>query len=433
MSMSSRTKGLVGVALVGLSSAAHAQLGAKKPAPPVAPVASSSATPPAGAPAVPPPGTIDTTFDPKEGFTGGVVAAIAVRPDKIAVGGTFSVYRGLPRRGIAVLRNDGQLDPEFAPSPDDKFDGGGGGVRAVSFQGDKLLVGGAFSGYGGGKWPKQVRPSLIRLLPNSAPDPTFNLGTEPLGDVTSLKVLRGGQILAAGRMCVVQGARRSGIVRFNSDGKLDTSFDAKLSKPVTPASALTSDCGTGGVKDMAVAPDGSIVVVGAFQGYDSRSTTYVHRMNADGSPIAGFKALSLTPPVRNLGYPLEVTGVAIDADGKILISGAFGKVNGRNRPGVARLLPDGTLDNSFTPSFEVVGGLMGVVALSGGRVLAHGSDQLYMLWANGDKVPHFTVPQLNFGPHVAALGAGDRLFLGGPPMAGGNMAKPGIGKVWAAP
>jgi len=38
-----------------------------------------------------------------------------------------------------------------------------------------------------------------------------------------------------------------------------------------------------------------------------------------------------------------------EADGKIVIAGAFTLVNGQSRTNIARLNPDGTLDMSFYP------------------------------------------------------------------------------------
>ena len=76
-----------------------------------------------------------------------------------------------------------------------------------------------------------------------------------------------------------------------------------------------------------------------------------------------------------LGPNGPVDEIQIQPDGRIVIAGTFSKYNGVSRPGLARILPDGRLDESFVPdglfSFET--DPVKLVLLADGRVLAVGN------------------------------------------------------------
>src|SRR5689334_22101206 len=59
-----------------------------------------------------------------------------------------------------------------------------------------------------------------------------------------------------------------------------------------------------------------------------------------------------------------VSTVAVQDDGKIIIGGSFSSVNGVTRSNIARLNPDGTLDQNWNPAAN------GSVA----QVVVHGTD-----------------------------------------------------------
>jgi len=117
-----------------------------------------------------------------------------------------------------------------------------------------------------------------------------------------------------------------------------------------PANLLdpTFDPGTGPnstVVAVAVQADGKIVIGGEFTEIDGTPRRGIARLNADGSLDREFDP-KLTP--SDLGGP-QVSSVALQSDGKVLIFGGFSRLNGVSRNGAARLNPDGSLDASFTP------------------------------------------------------------------------------------
>jgi uncharacterized delta-60 repeat protein len=91
-------------------------------------------------------GTLDPTFDPGDGPNGSV-RSICLQPDgKVLAGGAFKRVQGLPRYGVVRLNEDGTLDPSFDPGRGAT----GGATLQVLTQGDgKILIGGAFTRFGG--------------------------------------------------------------------------------------------------------------------------------------------------------------------------------------------------------------------------------------------------------------------------------------------
>jgi len=92
------------------------------------------------------------------------------------------------------------------------------------------------------------------------------------------------------------------------------------------------------VSSLATQSDGKIIIGGVnFNGVGGKYRGGFARLNPDGSLDTSFKA----------GVNGWVEGVALQADGKILVAGNFGQCQGYARHGLARLNPDGSLDTAF--------------------------------------------------------------------------------------
>ena len=89
-------------------------------------------------------------------------------------------------------------------------------------------------------------------------------------------------------------------------------------------------------------PDGMIVAGGNFTGVNGIPRAHVARFHADGSLDTDF--LTGLSGTDSAIYTLHV-----QTDGRVLVGGAFGIVNGVVRNHIARLGVDGTLDVSFNP------------------------------------------------------------------------------------
>jgi uncharacterized delta-60 repeat protein/uncharacterized repeat protein (TIGR01451 family) len=126
------------------------------------------------------------------------------------------------------------------------------------------------------------------------------------------------------------------------------------------------DVGTGGngpVRALAGMPDGRIYVGGAFTSFNGQPHNYLARLMPDGALDTTFTA---TPD--NV-----VNAVAIDASGKLLIGGLFTAVGGQTRGYLARLQADGTLDFSFLAGRTGADGEVRVIVVQAdGKILIAG-------------------------------------------------------------
>ncbi|MBX3741702.1 MAG: hypothetical protein KF712_11970 [Akkermansiaceae bacterium] len=114
--------------------------------------------------------------------------------------------------------------------------------------------------------------------------------------------------------------------------------------------------GSGGT--VAIQGDGKVIVTGRFSMVGVHRRERIVRLNADGSVDPSF--LCSLDDVAD--------SVAVDPSGRILICGYFETVNGIPMPGLARLNVDGSLDSSFAPISGFSHGLR-VVSLPDGKVL----------------------------------------------------------------
>ena len=137
------------------------------------------------------------------------------------------------------------------------------------------------------------------------------------GNARATVVQADGKILVGGYFRTVNGARRKSLARLNPDFSLDPTVFADIN---------------GTVLAIAVQTDGKIVIGGSFTAVGGASHNRVARLNADGSLDAAFNP--------GAGADALVYDVAVQPDGKILIGGDFESVNGVARTSLARLLSE---------------------------------------------------------------------------------------------
>lgn len=296
-------------------------------------------------------GTPDGRFGSDGRVEGGSYYAqsVAVQDDgKILVGGYFVSVNGVPNNAIARFNPDGSLDPGFrigsGPSAE---------VWGVAVQPDgKILIGGGFGAVDG-----VPRWRIARLLPDGALDPGFEATADSW--VQCLVVEPDGKVLVGGTFDSMNGALRRSIVRLNPDGSLDPTFD--------PGAGVEGGVGVGwrGVGSIALLPDGKIVIGGDFAGFDGTPRGHIARLHHNGQLDRGFASGSAADGV--------VTSVKAQGDGKVLISGSFGKVDGIPRGGIARLNSDGSLDASFDPGSGSNAGVAAVAIQPDGKIVLVGA------------------------------------------------------------
>src|SRR5258706_15607404 len=203
-------------------------------------------------------GTMDTSFNVGNGFNQ-IVNAIAVQTDgKIILGGDFTTYDDSSINRIIRLNTDGTIDTSF--NVGSAFNST---VSAIVIQSDgKIIIGGAFSTFSG-----TTQNKLIRLNSNGSKDSTYNIGTGFVGNVNTLALQPDGKVVAGGTFTTFTGTTVNRIVRLNTNGSRDTSFNG--------GTAFNSSVNTIAVQS----GDIKIVVGGLFTTYKGVSVTKIVRLN----------------------------------------------------------------------------------------------------------------------------------------------------------
>ncbi|HXS69287.1 MAG TPA: hypothetical protein VN761_10615 [Candidatus Polarisedimenticolia bacterium] len=96
------------------------------------------------------------------------------------------------------------------------------------------------------------------------------------------------------------------------------------------------------IDSMALQSDGKIIVAGSFTKINGTSETSIARLNPDGSVDNSFQCLVTQAPPQGPVYC-----VAVQNDGKILVGGLFNRVDGIACSNIVRLNNNGSLDTNF--------------------------------------------------------------------------------------
>lgn len=164
-------------------------------------------------------GTIDRTFVIGSGFNGNVSnGCVKIQTDgKILVGGFFTSYSGISANRIVRLNTDGSIDPTFAYGA-----GFNSTVLTIALQNDgKILIGGNFTTYSG-----LTSNRIIRLNTNGTIDNTFSVGSGFNYDLMMITIQNDGKILCGGRFGSYSGVTANNLIRLNTDGSIDNSFNS---------------------------------------------------------------------------------------------------------------------------------------------------------------------------------------------------------------
>ncbi len=291
-------------------------------------------------------GTLDSSFGSASGADG-AVQCIAVQEDgRVLIGGMFTSVHGTTRNRIARLNSDGTLDPTFGPAS-----GADGAVGSIVVQGDgRVLIGGFFTSFNG-----TTRNRIARLNSDGSLDASFNVGTGANAGIECMALQTDGKVLIGGDFTSVGGTARNRMARLNGNGSLDTGFN--------PGSGIDD-----WVESMVVQIDGKVVIGGKFKTVNSAARTRLARLNSNGSLDTLFNPILAAVS----GYGMDIDAIAVQDDGKMVIGGSFGTVNGTARIRVARLNSDGTLDPSFNSGSGPNDWVFSLAVQRDGRILIGG-------------------------------------------------------------
>jgi uncharacterized delta-60 repeat protein len=307
-----------------------------------------------------PDGTLDATFG-----SGGQVSPIAsalfvgmvLQPDgKIVVVGS-----PVPPAGfflLARLNADGSPDSSFGQDGLVRTDGGG--VNGVVLQGDKIVVVGA--------------GELTRYNPDGSLDSSFGTGGKKsipvAGGVADVAIQSDGKLVfPAGPSGIVSTPNSVwSVFRLNPDGTTDTGFGPDGS------AAVDFGIGTHGAVAFGVriAGDGRIVTAGTS---DLRQALV--RINGDGSldPTFGINGKG-GPAIDGSDLSFATGTIALQPDNAILVAGPASAT--LPQLVLARYLPDGSLDMRFGAAGQASGPLLlspshGIAVQADGKIVVIGA------------------------------------------------------------
>lgn len=353
-------------------------------------------------------GSIDNTFNIGSGFEGGIITLSIDSNDKIIVGGSFISFNGNPMNKIILLNSDGSKDSNF-----NLGNGLNWSVNKFAIQDDnKIIICGSFNSY-----KRLFTPNILRLNVDGSVDQSFNTIGEGFNSaVTTVKILPNGKVIIGGWFDTYNGIISKKIIRLNTDGSKDNSFnigtgfnntvedvviqdDGKIivggsftlynNTPVNGLIRLNSDgsidnsfnIGSGFVYNIngllgcvysiAIQSESKILVGGRFTSYNDINQKALVRLNSDGSFDnslnflgSGFENSSSNPTIY------EIT---IQTDGKILVGGTFTSFNGNNENCLIRLNANGSKDNDFNIGNGFLNGFAGSIVLQpNGKIIIGG-------------------------------------------------------------
>lgn len=197
--------------------------------------------------------------------------------------------------------------------------------------------------------PYRRTPIVVRYNSNGTVDTSFGTdGKLPIdigGTFLGTKIA----LQSDGRLVIVAGAGRGQYVavRYDKDGKnKDHSFGTNGTALIPDS---TSDFYTFGCSDVVVQPDQKIVVVGKESNLGNFTDFVIARFNSDGTPDTSFVANGIMI-LDKIDFPNNrynnATAVAIQSDGKIIVSGDMMDDDGNNQISLTRLNTDGYPDTT---------------------------------------------------------------------------------------
>ncbi len=216
-------------------------------------------------------------------------------------------------------------------------------VYTLQLQSDeKILAGGFFTSYN-----STPINSLVKLNSNGTIDPSFNVGggfsaTLPVSraaNIYTTPTQSDNKILIGGTFDFYSGSSvGNNLIRLNSNGTVDPSFNVGSGFYHTP----TSNYGV--ISSVEVQSNGKILAGGFFDTYSgSLSNKGLIRLNSNGTVDESFNTGG---GFGNFG---TINQLQTQPDNKILVSGFFSTYSGSSvASNFIKLNTDGTLDSSFS-------------------------------------------------------------------------------------
>ena len=198
----------------------------------------------------------------------------------------------------------------------------------------------------------------LNNVPPGTIDTSFNQSAGTDDFIDTIVIQKDQKFIIGGEFTNVNGLNRSRIARLNPDGQIDGSYNLGAGFD-------------GPVRTIKMDDDGKALVAGYFKAFNGISRNGIARLNADGVLDETFNP--------GAGADNPVSDLVIQDDGKIVIVGDFTTYNGMNRVRIARILPNGDLDEGFDPGIGPDFTVNSVDILPNGNVVVGGGFKQFNL------------------------------------------------------
>ena len=350
-------------------------------------------------------GSVDAGFITGLGANGTVYSIQLATNGQSLLAGDFTTFNGVARQNVARINTDGTLDNGFDAGVISQGTNAPGTVRAIGVytngvNANKVVIGGLFTLVG-----NAGRTNIARLNVDGTPDTSFDPGTGANNAVNSVAIQNNGRVLLGGTFTAVNGVPRNFVARLNFDGSVDNTF--------TPGGGPDAQ-----VRLVAALNDGKILIAGDFDSVSGVSNRRIARLNADGSVDPTFLSRGMVTNGTIYNFALQING-------QILIAGMFTATNGAGvvRTNIARLNADGTLDRTFDPGGGPDDFVATLTPQADGKIVVggafanfdgYGRSRLVRLFSNGG-----VDPTLNIGTGADNLVAALAIQSDGKILVGG--------------
>jgi uncharacterized delta-60 repeat protein len=271
----------------------------------------------------------------------------------------ISMVLGLPGFTITLAASgdldgtfggDGRVTTNLVPSNPGRADY----AHDLALQPDGKIVAVGYS-YDSSSTSQALYFAVTRYKPDGSLDPTFSgdgrrlLNLGEFGIARAVVVQPNGKIVVAGEVAGADGLD-VGIVRFNSNGTLDTTFSGD-GKQIT-----SFGDGDNLAHAVALQSDGKILVAG--EGWNGKTVEFVvYRYLSNGSLDPAFSGDGMISFGFGAGKDDYAVDLALQSDGKIVVAGSSGTWISQGIPpayvfvgdfAIARLNRNGSLDTTFS-------------------------------------------------------------------------------------
>ena len=267
-------------------------------------------------------GKVDDSFNIGTGFDDDVSAMAVQSDNKIILGGKFTTYNGLIANRIIRINEDGSYDSSFLSGSG--INSGAVQIIKIGISGD-IMVGGSFTGNYNG-----VDVNRVFLLNGEGVLKTdIDFGSGPgSASILALENNAEGSWYVGGSFSAFDGLNQGRLAKISPDREYDTGY-------------LSAGIGfDNSVYKVLPLENKKAMVFGNFKKFNGESTSRIARLSENGLLDTSFNS-------AKTGANNYIKTAVLQADRKIILGGNFTSYNDTNCNRIIRILPDGSVDNTF--------------------------------------------------------------------------------------